>query len=144
MESKLTKSIIFLILISSVLAGCTDKSQSDKTQNKNSSQRIHREEPDVSIYDLEKEAHSLSRSWYRVNVTGKFSGNCEGISGNPSEDVYSHYKGHQSLKYANKSKDGKEFSLGYQVGGMGGEESFYRYTTTNQWCENILAAIIGK
>ncbi len=142
---KTTKRFIFFALIlSGALVGCTDKSQSDKTQNNESSQQIHREEPYVSIYDLEKEAHSISRSWFRVNITGKFSGNCEGISGNPSEDVYSHYRGNQVLQYATKSKDGKEFSLGYQVGGMGGEESFYRYTTTIQWCENVLAAILKR
>lgn len=141
---KTIKSIIFSILILSVLVGCTDESQSDKTQNKESSQRIHREEPYVSIYDIEKEAHSVSRSWYRVNVTGKFSGNCEGISSDPSADTYSHYRGSQVLQYATKSKDGKEFSIAYQVGGMGGEESFYRYTTTSQWCENVLAAILKR
>lgn len=140
MESKLTKSIVFSILISSVLVGCTDESQSDKTQNKESIQQ----EPYVSMYDIEKEAHSVSRSWYRVNVTGKFSGNCEGISSDPSADTYSHYRGSQVLKYATKSNDGKEFSIGYQVGGMGGEESFYRYTTTSQWCENVLAAILKR
>lgn len=142
MEYKITKTIIFsILLIANLIVGCSDKSQSDKAKNIEKSV-----EPYVSNSELEKEAHGISREWFRVNITGKFSGNCERIFSNPSEDVRSHYSAPQQLIYITKSKVGNEFNLAYKVGADydQGEDYYYRYSTSNEWCEKELAYRLEK
>lgn len=137
MKSKMTKVIVFsIVFVTNLMVGCSDKSQSEKSKNIEKSA-----EPYVSDSDLEKESHSISREWFRENITGKFSGNCERIFSNPSEDVRSHYNAPQRLVYITKSKVGNQFNLAYKVGADydRGEDYYYRYSTSNEWCERDLA-----